>query len=122
LGIRYVPLDAQIAKDNNLDVNDGAWVTTQGAANSGSGNANGNGSTNSNSGAAVIADGPAAKAGVKANDIITQIDDTKIDANHPLDLVLLTHKPGDTITITVDRNGTTQTLTATLGERPTTTQ
>jgi S1-C subfamily serine protease len=111
LGIRYVPLDAQVAKDNNLDVSNGAWVTTQGAAN---GNRNGNG----NAGAAVIKDGPADKAGVKDGDIITAIDGQNLDATHPLDLVLLTHKPGDKITLTVDRNGKTVTLTATLGERP----
>ncbi len=118
LGIRYIPLDAQIAKDNNLDVSNGAWVTTQGANGNGNGNANGNGTSNANSGAAVIADGPAAKAGLKANDIITAIDGQNIDADHPLDLVLLTHKPGDKITLTVDRNGNSVTVTATLGDRP----
>jgi S1-C subfamily serine protease len=114
LGVRYIPLDAQIAKDNNLDVNNGAWVTTKGAT--GNGNANGNGS--SNPGAAVIADGPAAKAGLKDGDIITAVDGQAIDADHPLDLVLLTHKPGDKITLTVDRNGNSVTLDVTLGDRP----
>jgi 2-alkenal reductase len=122
LGIRYIPLDAQIAKDNSLDVNNGAWITTQGATSNGNsngnGNGNGNGNSSANNGAAVIADGPAAKAGLKDGDIITAVDGQNIDESHPLDLVLLAHKPGDQITLTVDRNGKSVTLTATLGERP----
>ena len=53
----------------------------------------------------IVKDGPAAKAGLKDGDIITAIDGQTIDAAHPLDLVLLTHAPGDKVTLTVLRDG-----------------
>ena len=69
----------------------------------------------------IVKDGPAAKAGLKDGDIITAIGGQTIDAEHPLDLVLLTHAPGDSVTLTVLRDGTSQSIDLTLGTRPTTT-
>jgi S1-C subfamily serine protease len=62
---------------------------------------------------------PAEKAGLKAGDVITAVNGTKLDAKTALGDVLSTLNVGDTATLTVDRNGQTQTLTATLIERPT---
>ena len=105
IGIYYQGIDAQVAKDNKLAVEAGAWI----------GSVAGQDGTKP---AAIIADGPAAKAGLKDGDIITAIDGQTIDAQHPLDLVLLTHAPSDTVTLTVLRDGASQSIDLTLGTRP----
>jgi S1-C subfamily serine protease len=61
---------------------------------------------------------PAEKAGLQAGDVITAVNGTTLNGNTTLGIVLGTLKPGDTVTLTVDRNGQTQTLTATLAEFP----
>lgn len=61
---------------------------------------------------------PADKAGLKKGDIITAINGTKLDARTALGDVLINVAPGTTISITIDRNGTAQTLMATVIERP----
>ena len=61
---------------------------------------------------------PAAQAGVQAGDVITAVNGTTLNGSTTLGMVLGTLKPGDTVTLTVDRNGQTQTLTATLAEFP----
>ncbi len=61
---------------------------------------------------------PAEKAGVKAGDVITAVNGTTLNGTTTLGTMLGTLKPGDTVTLTVDRNGQTQTLTATLAEFP----
>jgi len=60
----------------------------------------------------------AAKAGVEAGDVIQKIDDTVLDDDHPLVNVLMTHKPGDTVTLTIVRSGKTTEVQAKLGVRP----
>ena len=70
----------------------------------------------------VVADGPSAKAGLQAGDVITELDGQKIDAQHTLLDLLYGHKPGDVVDLTVERNGTTSTMQVTLGERPAETQ
>jgi serine protease Do len=64
---------------------------------------------------------PAEKAGLKAGDVITAVNGTTLNGTTTLGSVLGTLKPGDTATLTVNRNGSTQTLTATLAEYPSTT-
>ena len=61
---------------------------------------------------------PAEKAGLQAGDVITAVNGTTLNGSTTLGMVLGTLKPGDTVTLTVDRNGQTQTLTATLAEYP----
>lgn len=61
---------------------------------------------------------PADKAGLKAGDVITAIDKTTLNDTHSLADVLLAHKVGDSVTLTVARGSQTLTLTATLGQRP----
>ena len=54
----------------------------------------------------VDAGGPAASAGIKAGDVITQVDDVKLDAAHPLTLILRTgFHPSQRVTVTYSRNG-----------------
>ncbi len=64
-------------------------------------------------------DGPAEKYGVKVGDIIYQADDTKIASFDDLSAVLKEHNVGDTITLSINRDGSEITLEVTLGEQGT---
>ena len=61
---------------------------------------------------------PADTAGLRANDLITAVDDQQLSADLPLMNALFDHQPGDQVTLTVQRDGSTTSLTVTLGERP----
>lgn len=63
---------------------------------------------------------PAAKAGLQAGDLITQINDQAVKRPADLDRFLRTTEPGEKVTLQVTRpdSGKTLTLTATLGDRP----
>ncbi|MFE6065754.1 S1C family serine protease [Streptomyces sp. NPDC056525] len=65
----------------------------------------------------VTPNGPAAKAGLKAGDVITGFGDHQIDSGPSLISEIWTHKPGDQVKITYERDGKTSTATVTLGER-----
>ncbi|MGW7704832.1 trypsin-like peptidase domain-containing protein [Streptomyces sp. NPDC054771] len=66
---------------------------------------------------AVSKDGPADRAGLKAGDVITKFNDTVIDSGPTLIGEIWTHKPGDRVTLTYQRDGRTATAQVTLGER-----
>jgi S1-C subfamily serine protease len=100
VGIQYQSLDAGLAARNGLSVSDGAWITTSGT------------------GAAVQPGSPAATAGLKENDVITAVDGTKVDTNHPLVELLAAHAPGSTVSLTVRRGSTDLTISVTLATRP----
>jgi S1-C subfamily serine protease len=61
---------------------------------------------------------PAQQAGMQVGDIITKVDGTSVSNSSDLSDVLLSHKPGDKVTVTIVRNGNTQNVTVTLGTRP----
>jgi S1-C subfamily serine protease len=76
---------------------------------------------------------PAAKAGIKGGDrqvtvqgqqftvggdVIVKVDNTQIKTADDLIAFLGTKKPGDTVTVTVERNGQTQDIQVTLAQRP----
>jgi putative serine protease PepD len=65
----------------------------------------------------VVAGGPADQAGLKAGDLITAVDGTSVADSAALGKAIRQHKPGDSVKITVNRNGSDQTLTPTLGKR-----
>jgi putative serine protease PepD len=59
----------------------------------------------------------AAKAGLKVDDVITKVGDATITSPEQLRSIIASHKPGDTLSITIRRGGATQTVKATLGSR-----
>jgi len=74
------------------------------------------------SGVVVVAVGPgtpAATAGLRPRDIITAIDNTPVTDDSVFAKIIDSHKPGDTIDLTVVRGKQTVHVTATLAKRPT---
>ena len=65
--------------------------------------------------------GPAASAGLQAGDVITQLDDVKLDASHPLRLVLRSRfHANQRVTVTYSRGGASSQAQLTLtGQHPT---
>jgi putative serine protease PepD len=66
----------------------------------------------------VTASSPASKAGLKAGDVITGVDSTRITKADDLTAAVTAHAPNDKVTITVTRNGTSKQIDVTLGVRP----
>jgi S1-C subfamily serine protease len=102
MGVVYREIDAQVATDESLPVEAGAWVRA------------GEGTDES----PVVEDSPADEAGIEPGDIITAVDGLSVDADNPLDLQVLRFAPGEEVTITVLRDGETVELPTTLGTRP----
>jgi putative serine protease PepD len=66
----------------------------------------------------VVAGSPAAKAGLKVGDVITAFDGKTISTADDLTAVVTAAKSGETVTVTVDRDGTTKHLSVQLGVQP----
>ncbi|MBI5651923.1 MAG: trypsin-like peptidase domain-containing protein [Chloroflexi bacterium] len=94
IGIRYSEVDPTIASTLNLNVTNGVVI----------------GSVEANS--------PAEKSGLKENDVILAMDATRIDADHPLAVLLFTRKAGETVTLTILRDGKEMQVKLTLTVRP----
>jgi len=103
LGVRYIPLTADVATEYNLKVQNGAFIAPSSDPNSPS----------------VVSGSPAASAGLQTNDVITAVNGTNIDQTHSLTSLLDQHQPGDKITLTVLRGGKTLHVGVTLGTLPT---
>ncbi len=95
IGVTYQPVDPQVAAALNLKTTNGVVVTQ------------------------VEPGSPAEQAGLKANDVILGLDSLQIDQDHSLTSMLLTHKAGDTVNLTVIRDGKTIQVKLTLALRPT---
>ena len=67
---------------------------------------------------AVMPDGPAAKAGLAARDIITRVGDKAVGSPQDLTKEVQARKPGDTIHLDVIQKGKAAGLDVTLGARP----
>ena len=99
LGLSYSTVTPEIAKSNNLPVQYGAYV----------------GNSDGSYGSAVISGGPADKAGIKDGDILTKIGDVEIGKAGSVVTLIGEYKVGDTIKVTLVRNGEEKTVTVTLG-------
>ncbi len=82
IGITYQQVDPQIASALDLDKSQTGIVVTQ-----------------------VMPRTPAATAGLQEGDVITTLNGQAIDKDHPLASILLTRHVGETVTLTIYRNG-----------------
>jgi serine protease Do len=96
LGINFVPITADVAEYYKLSVKKGAYVYVT-------------------SGSAVVADSPAAKAGIKDKDIITKVGGIEVGDKGGVSSLVAEYAPGDTIQVVVLRDGKTVELSVTLG-------
>ncbi len=99
LGVTHIGITAEVAKEYNLPVKRGAYIV-------------------SDQGDAVVPGSPAAKAGLKAGDIIVRVANVKIDETHPLLSAISVHVPEDRVSITYLRDGKEKTVETTLAEYP----
>ena len=67
---------------------------------------------------AVVADSPAARAGIQQGDLITAINEERIDVSHTLDDLLAQYRADDMLSLSVLRAGQTMTLRLILDIRP----
>lgn len=101
VGVRYVALNDDYAYQYNLDIKRGAYLAP-----------------NSGGEPSIIKDSPADKAGLQEKDVIIKVNDIEIDDKNSLASVLTKFQVGDTVTLTVVRDGKTITANATLEELP----
>jgi S1-C subfamily serine protease len=103
LGVVYVPITNDIAKQDKLSVTRGAYIPSADEVGQDP----------------IISGGPADKAGLKAGDIITKLDDTAIDQANSLSALVNKHSVGDKVTLTIIRDGKGKTVDVILGAAPT---
>jgi putative serine protease PepD len=94
LGVKTIDVDQAKVDGENVDVDQGAYVqdVTSGTA--------------------------AARAGIKAGDVVVSVDGKPIASAAALGGAIRQHKPGDEVTIELDRQGDSVTVHATLTEAP----
>jgi len=101
IGVRYIPITKEIQKQNNLPFEYGALVLR------------GQQITDF----AVAPGSPADKAGIVENDIILEMNDSKIDATHQLSDMIAKYSVGDTVTLKIWHKGEEKTVQVKLEER-----
>lgn len=100
LGVRYLDLTPEIAKQFDLKINEGAYLTSSGDS------------------PAVLPDTPAAKAGLVANDIIIKVNDETITNKRSLASLIGKYLPGDKIKLIIRRGDETKEIEVTLAALP----
>lgn len=102
IGVRYVMINQAIKTERNLSADEGALIL--------GGSAKGE--------EAIIPGSPAAKAGLKENDIIVSLDGEKVTNDNPLYKVIGKFNVDDTVKIEIIRNRKKKDITIKLGEAP----
>ncbi|MFJ9107302.1 trypsin-like peptidase domain-containing protein [Streptomyces sp. NPDC102283] len=64
---------------------------------------------------AVAKDGPAAEAGIRSGDVITQVEGQRVHSGEELIVKIRAHRPGDELDLKLTRGGAERTVTLTLG-------
>jgi putative serine protease PepD len=94
VGVGIRTLDATVAKELNLSITTGVAVLS------------------------VSPDSPADKAGIQKNDVITEVNGTKVSTSQALQSLVNSKGVGDVITLTILRGSDTKSVEVTLAERP----
>ena len=102
LGVRYISITDEYAYQYNLPVKRGAYLAP----------------ASEGSQPPIIPGSPAEKAGLKEKDIITKVGDTAIDEKTNLTSALAKYQVGDTVELTVLRDGKEQKIRVTLEALP----
>jgi serine protease Do len=61
---------------------------------------------------------PAQKANLRAGDVVTAVNGETVSSAEALTRAIDSHKPGDTVTVTIRRNGKNVTAQVKLASRP----
>jgi S1-C subfamily serine protease len=96
LGVTTVPVDTvadEVREQLDIQTEDGAFVVE------------------------VLPDSGAAAAGLEQGDVILSVDGQEIASNEQLGEIIQDHEAGDSIEITIEREGEEQTLTAEIGRQ-----
>ncbi|MBR2726200.1 trypsin-like peptidase domain-containing protein [Candidatus Saccharibacteria bacterium] len=96
IGVYNTQITPEIAKEYNLPVSSGVYLYSQSAY------------------TAIVPNSPAAKAGLKDKDIITKINGIEVGPVGTLSNIIGEYKPGDTVDLTVIRDGQEMSVKVTL--------
>lgn len=66
----------------------------------------------------VLQGGPAGQAGIRENDVITQVDRSPVDGTAAFERLVGMHQPGDSVELLVTRNGRRRTVSVRLEVAP----
>jgi S1-C subfamily serine protease len=94
LGVSSLTVDQQVAQQLGLGIEKGALVRD------------------------VTPGSPAENAGIRPGDVVTKLDGKDIATSDDLVAAVRGHKPGDSVEVTVNRQGQTRTVKVALGSRP----
>lgn len=97
LGVRYLSVTPGVKKEYNLSVNQGAYIFAD-------------------QGTAIVQGGPADKAGIKEKDVITQVNGVEIGTKGSVSTLVGEYKVGDTVELTLLRDGKEKTVRVSLEE------
>lgn len=98
LGVMIRTVDGRFAQDEDLRVNNGAYVDS------------------------LLDNSAAGEAGIRPGDVITEVEGINIESSPRLQEVIARYRPGDKIQVTVDRNGQSKTFEVELNNRQGTTE
>ena len=99
LGVRYIMITPEIAKDNDLSLKNGAYLID-----------------GEDGSSAILPGSPAEKGGLQTGDIIYEINAIKLEGNNTLFSVVQKYKPGDKIGLKVRRGEEDLVIIVTLDE------
>lgn len=100
LGVRYIMINEELVKKNNLDVDHGALIVRG----------------ESMTELAVIPGSPADKAGLEENDIILEVNGKRLDENNTLVKAVSALAPGNSVTLKILHRGEEKEVKVTLEE------
>lgn len=101
LGVRYAPISQELAKRDNLPYDYGMLIATDSENEPG-----------------VVANSPAARAGLKSGDIILEVSGKQLNERYILSDALSGFKPGDTVSLKVYSSGAVRDVEVKLDKRP----